>query len=242
MLGHLCCSVHLEVMQWHCKFHIIASPAVTVTHPSWLVTYMPCISTPLYLCSCSQKIWIANCYLYTACKAQEESSIACLQSCCCPASSCFCAKYGAKIPHRYLVGHASLSLNAGHVIVASVCPVMLHSASSGHLHLAKQKVVGRDSFNANYERQQDYHGSMAAWHREIMDAMWVPAKYSKAYLASFFYIFVLTLPHSISVQLAYPDANLNNGDPSFSCPVVPIHSIHKLCLRTQFDTTDDNML
>ena len=44
-----------------------------------------------------------------------------------------------------------------------------------------------------------------------MDAMWVPAKYSKAYLASFFYIFVLTLPHSISVQLAYPDANLKNG-------------------------------
>ncbi len=48
-------------------------------------------------------------------------------------------------------------------------------------------------------------------YREIMDAMWVPAKYSKAYLASFFYIFVLTLPHSISVQLAYPDANLQNG-------------------------------
>ena len=45
-----------------------------------------------------------------------------------------------------------------------------------------------------------------------MDAMWAPAKYSRAYLVSFFYIFFLTLPHSISVQLAYPDANLKNGE------------------------------
>ena len=44
--------------------------------------------------------------------------------------------------------------------------------------------------------------------------MWVPAKYSRAYLVSFFYIFFLTLPHSISVQLAYPDANLKNGEES----------------------------
>jgi len=61
--------------------------------------------------------------------------------------------------------------------------------------------------------------------REMMDAMWVPAKYSRAYLASFFYIFVLTLPHSISVQLAYPDANLNNGTYSLlpcCCPAAAL--------------------
>ena len=57
-----------------------------------------------------------------------------------------------------------------------------------------------------------------------MDAMWVPSKYRKAYLTSFFYIFVLTLPHSISVQLAYPDANLKNGPvqlPRFAFPSSP---------------------
>lgn len=47
---------------------------------------------------------------------------------------------------------------------------------------------------------------------EIMDAMYKPEKYARAYFWSYLYIFSLTMPHSISVQLAYPTASLKNGN------------------------------
>ena len=39
---------------------------------------------------------------------------------------------------------------------------------------------------------------------EIMDSMFKPEQYSPVYLGSFFYIFSLTLPHSIAANLAFP--------------------------------------
>ena len=39
---------------------------------------------------------------------------------------------------------------------------------------------------------------------EIMDSMFKPEQYGQVYLGSFFYIFSLTLPHSIAANLAYP--------------------------------------
>ncbi len=42
--------------------------------------------------------------------------------------------------------------------------------------------------------------------------MFQPEKYSKVYFGGFLYIFSLTLPHSISVNLAYPDKVLAQGE------------------------------
>lgn len=39
---------------------------------------------------------------------------------------------------------------------------------------------------------------------EIMDSMFKPEGYGGVYLGAFFYIFSLTLPHSIAANLAYP--------------------------------------
>jgi hypothetical protein len=39
-----------------------------------------------------------------------------------------------------------------------------------------------------------------------------PEKYSKVYFGGFLYIFSLTLPHSISVNLTYPDKVLAQGE------------------------------
>jgi hypothetical protein len=56
---------------------------------------------------------------------------------------------------------------------------------------------------------------------EIMDAMNHPKRYRWIYLFSYFYIFTLTLPHSISVQLAFPQRSLKNGSPSLPPPPLP---------------------
>lgn len=37
-----------------------------------------------------------------------------------------------------------------------------------------------------------------------MDSMFNPEQYGPVYLGSFFYIFSLTLPHSIAANLAFP--------------------------------------
>ena len=39
---------------------------------------------------------------------------------------------------------------------------------------------------------------------EIMDSMFKPEQYGGVYLGAFFYIFSLTLPHSIAANLAFP--------------------------------------
>ncbi len=41
---------------------------------------------------------------------------------------------------------------------------------------------------------------------EIMDSMFKPEQYGGVYLGAFFYIFSLTLPHSIAANLAFPHA------------------------------------
>eukprot|EP00884_Botryococcus_braunii_P014760 jgi/Botrbrau1/23285/Bobra.0102s0028.1 len=38
-----------------------------------------------------------------------------------------------------------------------------------------------------------------------MDSMYVPERYNRVYFNSFLYIFTLTLPHSISVNVAFPE-------------------------------------
>lgn len=50
---------------------------------------------------------------------------------------------------------------------------------------------------------------------EIMDTMFKPQKYRLVYFLSYLYIFTLTLPHSIAVQLAFPGRSLKNGAHSF---------------------------
>ncbi|GBF87481.1 hypothetical protein Rsub_00192 [Raphidocelis subcapitata] len=47
---------------------------------------------------------------------------------------------------------------------------------------------------------------------EIMDSMFVPEGYTNVYLWSFFYIFSLTLPHSVAVQVTWPDQAIKNGN------------------------------
>lgn len=41
--------------------------------------------------------------------------------------------------------------------------------------------------------------------REMVDAMQQSSKYSWAYSIGFLYSYVLTMPHSVAVNLAYPD-------------------------------------
>jgi hypothetical protein len=47
--------------------------------------------------------------------------------------------------------------------------------------------------------------------REIMDSMFKPEKYDRVYLSAFLYVFTLTLPHSIAVNLAFGDNVLHQG-------------------------------
>ena len=46
---------------------------------------------------------------------------------------------------------------------------------------------------------------------EIMDALFKPQRYRFTYFLAYLYIFTLTLPHSIAVQLAFPTRSLKSG-------------------------------
>jgi hypothetical protein len=49
------------------------------------------------------------------------------------------------------------------------------------------------------------------WCREIMDTMFKPEKYPPVYFSAFLYVFTITMPHSISVNLAFGNNVLKNG-------------------------------
>lgn len=51
----------------------------------------------------------------------------------------------------------------------------------------------------------------SCWCREIMDTMFKPENYPPVYFAAFLYVFSITMPHSISVNLAFGDNVLKNG-------------------------------
>ena len=53
---------------------------------------------------------------------------------------------------------------------------------------------------------------------EIMDSMFKPEQYGGVYLGAFFYIFSLTLPHSIAANLAFP--HKANRDASPPCGIL----------------------
>eukprot|EP00884_Botryococcus_braunii_P009818 jgi/Botrbrau1/18838/Bobra.177_2s0003.1 len=53
---------------------------------------------------------------------------------------------------------------------------------------------------------------------EIMDSMFKPERYDRVYLSAFLYVFTLTLPHSISVNLAFGDNVLHQGNVFGSVP------------------------
>lgn len=46
---------------------------------------------------------------------------------------------------------------------------------------------------------------------EIMDSMFVPQNYRRIYVYSYYWIALLTIPHSTAVTLAFPDISLANG-------------------------------
>jgi hypothetical protein len=51
-----------------------------------------------------------------------------------------------------------------------------------------------------------------------MDSMFKPEKYDRVYFKAFLYVFTLTLPHSISVNLAFSDNVLHHGAfPHYIC-------------------------
>ena len=52
---------------------------------------------------------------------------------------------------------------------------------------------------------------------EIMDSMFKPEQYGGVYLGAFFYIFSLTLPHSIAANLAFPHKANPGHIYTFSC-------------------------
>ena len=48
---------------------------------------------------------------------------------------------------------------------------------------------------------------------QIIDAMWKPSAYDWVYPLSYLFTFTIATPHSILVQLAYPEKNLKQGEP-----------------------------
>ncbi|CAK0736775.1 hypothetical protein CVIRNUC_000801 [Coccomyxa viridis] len=71
---------------------------------------------------------------------------------------------------------------------------------------------------------------------EIMDSMFKPEQYGGVYLGAFFYIFSLTLPHSIAANLAFPHKVLLNGNVYGAMPASHVRSlsiclmlIHQIC-------------
>ena len=52
---------------------------------------------------------------------------------------------------------------------------------------------------------------------EIMDSMFKPEQYGGVYLGAFFYIFSLTLPHSIAANLAFPHKATPGRTHTFTC-------------------------
>ena len=48
---------------------------------------------------------------------------------------------------------------------------------------------------------------------QIIDAMWKPSAYDWVYPLSYLFTFTVATPHSILVQLAYPEKNLKQGEP-----------------------------
>ena len=52
---------------------------------------------------------------------------------------------------------------------------------------------------------------------EIMDSMFKPEQYGGVYLGAFFYIFSLTLPHSIAANLAFPHKVSPVPGPRMAC-------------------------
>ncbi len=72
-------------------------------------------------------------------------------------------------------------------------------------------------------------------HREIMDSMFKPEKYDRVYLSAFLYVFTLTLPHSISVNLAFGDNVLHQGQlTALTATASP--SSHAVVTAKQFTT------
>jgi hypothetical protein len=61
---------------------------------------------------------------------------------------------------------------------------------------------------------------------EIMDSMFKPEEYGPVYLGSFFYIFSLTLPHSIAANLAYP-VKASPSNLSAEWQILPVLRIHQ---------------
>ena len=50
---------------------------------------------------------------------------------------------------------------------------------------------------------------------QIIDAMWKPSAYDWVYPLSYLFTFSIATPHSILVQLAFPEKNLQQGEPSY---------------------------
>jgi hypothetical protein len=48
---------------------------------------------------------------------------------------------------------------------------------------------------------------------QIIDAMWKPSAYDWVYPLSYLFTFSIATPHSILVQLAFPEKNLKQGEP-----------------------------
>ncbi len=60
--------------------------------------------------------------------------------------------------------------------------------------------------------QIEFLGLMLVWVREIMHAMWKPAKYKYVYLACCFYVLSITIPHSVAVYWAFGDELLHQNN------------------------------
>jgi auxin influx carrier (AUX1 LAX family) len=57
-----------------------------------------------------------------------------------------------------------------------------------------------------------FHSILDVVCREIMHAMWKPAKYKYVYIACCFYVFSITIPHSLAIYWAFGDELLHKNN------------------------------